>query len=307
MAAVQERDFLTERGLAATSGISKIWNSTFKGILGELVSGLSARPGGRDIAWAESVINDSDWPLLPNLVPLMPVDERSFACVVVSDLDGPALPGEGAVVRWHLDVKDERYQAALLDTDCVSYVESVGAELRARDEGLTRVLDEIGPAYQKDFLDHDKRPRDFVIRPVRIACQNVIVALAGFSQDSAFDGLSVVAWQTCEVPHVATHEGEPGADRADAVRRVQERRDDGGPLRPSCPGSGRRPRQEYDGHPEHRVPASLRRFGRTVGVDLGWRTARQSARLRPVTCSGPSRLCPTTFGAVSISPLPTRG
>src|SRR6202000_2112753 len=111
----------------------------------ELVLLPGAAPGRRDIAWAESVINDSDWPLLPNLVPLMPVDERSFACVVLSDLDGPTLPGEGAVVRWHLDVKDERYQGALLDTDCVRYVESVGTELQARDAGLARVFDEIGP------------------------------------------------------------------------------------------------------------------------------------------------------------------
>jgi hypothetical protein len=269
LTALKERDFLVERGLAPTSSLGKIWNSTFKGILGELVLPPTARPGCRDIAWAESVINDSDWPLLPNLVPLMPVDERSFACVVLSDLGGPALPGEGAVVRWHLDVKDERYQAALLDTDCARYVESVGAEMQSRDEGLARVLDEIGPAYQKAFLDHDKRPRDFVVRPVRIACQNVIVALAGFAQDSAFDGLSVVAWQTCEVPHVATHE----ANRALAALTLCDAFKSGGTMEIRFDRPGRVQDgdsvKEYDGHPEHRVPASLRRFGRTVGVDLG--------------------------------------
>ena len=269
MSALQEWGFLTDRGLAPAGNLSKIWNTTFKGILGELVLLPTAQPGGRDIEWAESVINGSDWPLLPNLVPLMPVDERSFACVVLSDLDEPALPGEGAVVRWHLDVKDERYQAALLDTDCVRYVESVGAELRTREEGLARVLDEVGPAYQQAFLDHDKRPRDFVVRPVRIACQNVIVALAAFAQDSAFDGLSVVAWQTCEVPHVATHE----ANRALAALMLCDAFKSGGTMeirfdRPAQVQVGDSVKK-YEGHPEHRVPASLRRFGRTVGVDLG--------------------------------------
>ena len=269
MTALQARDFLTERGLAPAPSLNKIWNSTFKGILGELVLLPTAQPGGRDITWAESVINDSDWPLLPNLVPLIPVDERSFACVVLSDLDGPALPGEGAVVRWHLDVKDERYQAALLDTDCVSYLQSVGAELQARDEGLRRVFDEIGPAYQDSHLQHEKRPRDYVVRPVRIACQNVIVALAAIAQDSSFDGLSVPAWQTCEVPHVATHE----ANRALAALTLCDAFQNGGTMEIRFDRDARITKNgkpiNYQGHPERQVPASLRRFGRTVGVPLG--------------------------------------
>jgi hypothetical protein len=199
----------------------------------------------------------------------MPVDERSFACVVLSDLGGPRLPGEDAVVRWHLDVGEARYQAALLDTDCVSYVQSVGAELQKRGEGLDRVLDDIGPAYQNVFLAHDKRPRDFVVRPVRIACQNVIVALAGFAQDSSFDGLSVVAWQTCEVPHVATHE----ANRALTALTLCDAFKSGGTMeirfdRPARIQDGDSVKV-FNGHPEQRVPASLRRYGRTVGVELG--------------------------------------
>ena len=269
MAAPQDWGFLTERGLAPASSLSRIWNSTFKGILGELVLLPTAQPGGRDIAWAESVINDSDWPLLPSLVPLMPVDERSFACVVLSDLGGPALPGEGAVVRWHLDVKDERYQAALLDTDCVRYLQSVGAELQARDEGLRRVLDEIGPAYEDSHLQKEKRPRDYVVRPVRIACQNVIVALAAITQDSSFDGLSVPAWQTCEVPHVATHE----ANRALAALMLCDAFQNGGTMEIRFDRDVRIIKDgkpiTYHGHPEKQVPASLRRFGRTVGVMLG--------------------------------------
>jgi hypothetical protein len=269
LTALEERDFLAERGLALAPSLSKIWNATFKGILSELILLPSARPDCHDIAWAESVINDSEWPLALNLVPLMLVDECSFACVVLSDANGPTLPGEGAVVRWHLDVKDVRYQGALLDTDCVRYVESVGVELQARDAGLTRVLDQIGPAYQKVFLDHDKRPRDFVVRPVRIACQNVVVALAAFAQDSAFDGLGIVAWQTCEVPHVATHE----ANRALAALMLCDAFKSGGTMeirfdRPARVQDGDSV-TTFDGHPEHKVPASLRRYGRTVGVELG--------------------------------------
>ena len=269
MTAQQEWDVLTERGLAPVPSLDKLWNSTPDGILEELLFTPAPKPGRHDVAWAESLINDSDWPLLLNLVPLMPVDERSFACVVLSDADRPALPGEGAVVRWHLDLRDDRHQAELLDTDCWKYVESVDAELRAREAGLSRVLDQIGPAYQETFLAHDKRPRDFVVRPVRIACQNVIVALAAFAQDSAFDGLSVVAWQTCEVPHVATHE----ANRALAALTLCDAFKSGGtmeirfdrPARVQVDGSF----VTFDGHPEREVPASLRRYARTVGIELG--------------------------------------
>jgi hypothetical protein len=97
----------------------------------------------------------------------------------------------------------------------------------------------------------------------------VVVALAAFAQDSAFDGLSVVAWQTCEVQHVATHE----ANRALAALTLCDAFKSGGTMeirfdRPARVQNGDSVK-EYDGHPEHRVPASLRRLGRTVGVDLG--------------------------------------
>lgn len=261
--------YLAERGLTAPGPLREILGSDWPRPVQELIY----RPGntGRrpSMAWAEDLIGTSDWPLLPNLVPIMPVDERSFACVVASDLDDAALPGEGAVVRWHLDLRSDEHQAALLDTDCRAYVASIADELAAREEGLRRVLDEIGPAYQESYLANEKRPRDFVVRPVRIACQNVIVALAAFAQDSSFDGLSVVAWQTCEVPHVGTHE----ANRALAALTLCDAFQSGGTMeirfdRPAnvyVDGA----RRSYRGHPEGRVPASLRRYGRTVGVELG--------------------------------------
>jgi hypothetical protein len=255
---------LAERGLRPTPSLLAVWSAELPGEVRELLYRPTAESGGRDLAWAESLINDSAWPLLPNLVPLMPVDERSFACVVLSDLDGPALPGEGAVVRWHLDVKESKYQAALLDTDCREYVWSVAEELRHREAGTELVFD-IGEAYQEAFLANDKRPRDFIVRPVRIACQNVIVALAAFSQDSAFDGLGVVAWQTCEVPHVATNE----ANRALTALMLCDAFKNGGTMevRFDRPAQATGLDREIRGHPEGKVPAALRRFARIVGVD----------------------------------------
>lgn len=201
------------------------------------------------------------------LLPLALIDESSVACVVLDD--GFAGLAAGDVARLHLaDVPPDK-QLLLLDVDPLLYVHSLEEELNARGEGLRRVLDEIGPAYEESYIEHEKRPRDFVVRPVRIACQNVIVALAAIAQDSSFDGLSVVAWQTCEVPHVATHE----ANRALAALTLADAFQNGGTMEVRF---DRRARvvidglvKEYEGHPERSVPASLRRFGRTVDVQLG--------------------------------------
>lgn len=201
-----------------------------------------------------------------NLLPVAVIDEASIACVVChQDRETTHDP----VVRWFLSDVDPCYQGAILDTDVYEYLESLDYETAARPNGLRRMLDEIGPAYQESYLDKEKRPRDFVIRPVRIACQNVIVGLAAFAQDSTFDGLSVVAWQTCEVPHVATHEG----NRALAALTLCDAFQNGGTMEIRFDRdawlSWNGKRIAYHGHPEKVVPASLRRYGRTVGVYLG--------------------------------------
>ena len=264
-------DYLGARGLRAPESLSELFATTVP----DRLAGLIYRPGGdsstnTSMAWAEACIDASDWPLLPNLVPLMPVDERSFACVVASGVDDDPLPGAGRVVRWHLDLHDEAHQAELLDTDCLAYAESVAEEMDARDEGLRRMFDEVGPAYHETHLSREKRPRDYVLRPVRIACQNVIVALAAIAQEASFDGLSVLAWQACEVPHVATHE----ANRALTVITLCDAFQNGGTMEIRFDREARVTvdgrQKTLKGHPEHgRVPASLRRFGRTVGVNLG--------------------------------------
>lgn len=201
------------------------------------------------------------------LIPLCLVDEQSIACVVVEDgLLG--LP-EATVVRLHLSDVPPEHQLAVLDLDPFLYIDSLERELKARQPGLDLVLDVIGPAYKETYLEHEKRPRDFIVRPVRIACQNVIVALGAISQDSTFDGLSVVAWQTCEVPHVATHE----ANRALTALTLADAFQNGGTMeirfdRPAKVSRDGEP-QKIKGHPEKGVPASLQRFARTVGIELG--------------------------------------
>ena len=302
-----------ERGLQIPHRLEEVYGSVLPdrldGVLCLPTAAARAGGGTPDFGWAESVIDASEWPLLPNLVPIAVLDEKSFACVVASGLDEDIpLPGEGAVVRWHLEVKKTEHQAAVLDTDCYAYVESLAEELEARNEGLRRILDEIGPAYELEYLEAGKRPRDFVLRPVRIACQNVVVALGAFAHDSSFDGLAVVAWQTCEVPHVAAHE----ANRALTALMLCDAFQSGGTMeiRFDAPvhirATGMTPKSgqsvsvdhRYLGHPEEAVPASLRRFGRTVGVELGADAADPDSLV--------ARICPVQSRQLflAITPMP---
>jgi hypothetical protein len=108
-----------------------------------------------------------------------------------------------------------------------------------------------------------------IVRPVRIACQNVIVGLAAIAQDSSFDGLLAVAWQTCEVAHVAANE----ANRALAALTLCDVFQKGGTMdiRFDRKAHVKLHGEDhfFDEHPENGVPTSLRRFGRVVGVELG--------------------------------------
>jgi hypothetical protein len=263
---------LAERELRMPASLRKLYDSDLPSKLGDALyrpsSSSSAEFG--TIEWAEDQIDQSKWPLLPNLVPIMAVDEQSFACVIASDVTGAKLPFEGRVVRWHVELDDryQDFQAGLLDVDCYLYAESVQEELAHREQGWELVFERIGPAYEKAYIDKSERPRDHVVRPIRLACQNVIVGLAAIAQDSSFDGLSVVAWQTCERPHVATHE----ANRALAVVTLCDAFQNGGTMeirfdRPSRLRDGVTP--DPVAHPEQAVPASLRRYARTLGVTLG--------------------------------------
>lgn len=226
-------------------------------------------PFGYDLARGRGlIVSGAGFAALQALEPLSWVDEASIAAVVVTATPLIGHP-TGSVVRlFHTDVPPGA-QCALLDTDPLTYIESLAEELAARSPGMRRVLHEIGPAYEASHITLARRPRDYVVRPLRMACQNVIVAYAAIAQESSFDGLNVLAWQTCEVPHVATHE----ANRGLAALTLCDAYRNGGTMeiRFDRPGQVRVGDKSvrYAGHVEGQVPASLRRYARTVGVTLG--------------------------------------
>jgi hypothetical protein len=185
-------------------------------------------------------------PAPPNLLPLMAVDDRSLAVVVCQPLGAETVEGVGAVVRWHVDEIRERYQAALLDADAWSYVRSMAEELRDLDRERERVAS-VTAGYRTRYVAREARPKSFVERPVQLACQNVVIGLTVFAYESSFDGLSVPAWATCEVPHVATHE----ANRALIGLMLCDAFASGGTMEVRFP---------------RKVPPSIRRYARTLGL-----------------------------------------
>lgn len=223
------------------------------------------------IEWAIDHINQSSWPLADGFVPLALIDEDSIACVVVEEEH----PWYGRVVRWHLTTERADDQCALYDTSADAFIGSMERELSVRQAGVDRVRNEIGPVFEAQYTDREKRPRGFVIRPVRLACQNVIVGYAAFAHDSGIAGLSVYAWQTCEVPHLATHD----ANRAMVVLMLCDAFKNGGTMEIRFDRSGTIKEVEvddrkfgpfhFDGHPEKDVPASLKRYARTLGLSVG--------------------------------------
>ena len=73
MAALQQWDVLTERGLASTPNLDVLWSSPLPTVVEDLVYLPAARPHCHDLGWAQSLIYSSDWQRLPNLIPLLPV------------------------------------------------------------------------------------------------------------------------------------------------------------------------------------------------------------------------------------------
>ena len=223
------------------------------------------------IKWAIDHANQSAWPLGNGMVPVALIDENSLACVVTNEEH----PWYGGVVRWHLTTERVDDQCALYDTSVADFVSSMERELSARQTGVERMREQVGPAFEALYTDREKRPRGFVLRPVRLACQNVIVGYAAFAHDSGIAGLSVYAWQTCEVPHLATHD----ANRAmtvlmlcDAFKNggtMEIRFDRPGDIKEIIDGDQKIGPFHFDGHPERDVPASLKRYARTLGLSVG--------------------------------------
>jgi hypothetical protein len=217
---------------------------------------LPSRPDDDPLSFGSALATlyeQSSIPAPPGLAPLTYIDDASFACVVLKDNEVFGWQ-HGQIIRWHLGAIDTRFQGALLDADLDSYIRSLASEhgpaWQKGYEGITQ----LAARYRSEFVERDIIPKAHDLRPFQLACQNVIIGLAALQQDVRIDGLSVRYWQTCDVPHVATHEG----NRALSALMLCDAFQAGGTMEVS-----------FSSHPERQVPASLRRFGRSLGLDLG--------------------------------------
>jgi len=262
---VRSFDAVAERlGIELPEALVRLWSDPSK--LGSRLY----EPGGpadsrMSLDAALAALAASAHPAPPGLVPITYVDDRSLACVVCQPKHGASLGPTGRVVRWHLDNIPIAHQAAMLDIDPVSYFNSLVLELGrawwAGYDGMARVA----ARYQAEFTGRGVTPKSHNLRPFQLACQNVIIGLAAMRHDAVIDGLSVEYWQTCEVPHVATNEG----NRALSALMLCDAFQAGGTMEIS-----------FAKHPEHKVPAALRRYGRTLGIDLG-REIEDQASISP--------------------------
>jgi hypothetical protein len=204
------------------------------------------------VMWALAAMRRGEQRPPRELVPLLPIDDRSFACVVCGRR-GRARPEDfGMVVRWHLDDVPARGQRQPFDTDAQRCVRAAAREERFRHEGkqaIIRHADEYWESHGKD----NRQPRAHVVRPLRFATQNVVIGEAAFAHASAFDGLAVKAWHTSQEPHVNAHEGT----RAMVAITLAEAFRSGGTME-----------VRFDNHPEQAVPAVLAQWARVHGVEL---------------------------------------
>jgi hypothetical protein len=249
-----------DRGLIMPAGLLDV----LQGEVGRRLHHLIYWPDGyanqaNSLAFAQSLLSEGIWLPPPNLLPLLPIDDASIACALCmaideDDDDPDGVPERAAVVRWHLGAIDEAFQGALVDTDAAAYLASVDEELAIRDKSLADVKGRAANYYRK-YVATGKLPRDFVERPVQMACQNIVVGLATLRQDVTFDGLRVGYYLTCEAPHLATHE----ADRGLTALLLCDAFQGGGTMevRFGDKGCG-----------QH-VPAALSRFARSLGTPVG--------------------------------------
>jgi hypothetical protein len=223
------------------------------GLLYRVVAPYTEPPS---LPWAFALLQQAAQRPPLELVPVAPVDDLSLACVVCGRLGRPLPRDFGAVVRWHLEDTPSRAQRALLDIDLSSYLEAYAIEVTTREEGLRRFGERVA---EYEEARGQKTPRAHEARPIRKACQNVVIGQGNWHHDGAFNGLNVTDWQTCQVPHVAAHEGNRGllaSTLAEAFRA-------GGTME-----------VRFEEHLEGRVPASLRQYGRVAGCEPGRRDAQ---------------------------------
>jgi hypothetical protein len=254
-------DLCRQRGLRWPTGLSAQLTGAAGVALRELIYWPDGEPTSlNSLSYGLALLSEAVYRAPDNLLPLLPVDDRSIACIVCvpqaewDDEDSEAGSAPSEVIRWHLDAIPEAEQGALLDIDAGLYLETVAQELRDRPYAMERILREAD-RYQEQYISNDRLPRSHVRRPVQLACQNVIIGLACVEQDSRIDSIRVRDYVTCEVPHLATHE----ANRALTALLLCDAFRNGGTMEVRFGASGR----------DQPIPPPLRRFGRTLGLDLG--------------------------------------
>jgi hypothetical protein len=248
-------EYCATRNLVPPPGLSAFMQSELAASISHITYGPhSASPPAHSLSAAIALLNDGAIELPENLLPIAQVDELSIACVICDSMLTPGMPAIGQVIRWHLGAIPSTAQGALLDTDPITYLESLAEELSDRKRDLP-MMRQIATQYQEKYVSCGRLPRGWVERPVQLACQNVIIGLSAFAHDAEFDGLRVPAYLTCEVPHLATHEG----NRALCALMLCDAYHSGGTMEIRF-GTRRNPRT---------VPPALKRYGRTHGIVLG--------------------------------------
>jgi hypothetical protein len=254
--------FLMLRSLEAPEEFAKVLSGEYPEVLDGLVYHLGSGEA-EDLPWALDALENAATPAPRELIPFMPVDDRSLACVVCKGIKDAPPDDYGKVVRWHLDDVPAGAQRQVLDVGIQEYLDTMVEDLSARERGQERIS-RIIERYDESHGASGTRPRHYHERPLRVAVQNVIIGQAAIRHDDMFNGLAASAWQTCQVPHVAAHEG----NRALAALTLGEAFRSGGTME-----------IRFDKHPERRVPAVLRQFARTRGIQLG---SRDPQAIHPV-------------------------
>lgn len=248
--------FCALQGLIVPSGLTELFNLTSVRNLGELLYRSDVTPEEQtSLSWALQLLEDSFATPPSNLLPLLLVDDMSIACAVCEYSNSEKTTNTGKVVRWHLGDIDPIYQGAILDNNVTAYLKSVAAELQDHSGKYHKITGKVSRDYQRKIAEGIK-PKSWNRRPVQLACQNVVVGMADFQHDSLFEGLRVSNYLTCEVPHLATHE----ANRAMSAMILCDAFQSGGTMEIRFGPSKRE---------EEVVPPVLRRFGRSLGIDLG--------------------------------------
>jgi hypothetical protein len=246
-------DFFAQRELRAPGGLTDFLATLKSAPIARLIymSGVSPT-ASNSLAAGVALLADAFEAPPPNLLPLALVDDASIACVDCSALDDPDGESGRAVVRWHLKAIDPDFNGALVDSDPIEYIKSLVDEFDGREAGIRSVL-KVAKSYKKKFAE--RRPAGYDLRPIQLACQNVVIGLATLQHDAMFNALRVPDYETCEVSHLATHEG----NRALAALLLCDAFQNGGTMELRF-GTRETPKP---------VPPALRRFGRSRGIALG--------------------------------------